>query len=81
MRGNERVPGRDVGGRRGINVSAGVAYRGVEDSDARVLEALEISPAEGMRIRASGCQLFVIQRQQAQHVDHRGFANQIDCGG
>ena len=58
-----------------------VADRGMEDGDAGILEALEIGQAESSSGRVRQVVQFLeIQGEQAQHVDHGGFANQIDCG-
>ena len=75
VRVDKTVPTGDVGRRLGVGVALDIANRGVEDSDAGILEALEIGQAEARRAGSPCIELLEVQGEKPQHIDHGGFAN------
>src|ERR1019366_8061017 len=49
----------------------------MENRNSRVLQSLKVGWLETARLDLPGPQFREVQCQQAQHVDHRGTANQI----
>ena len=81
VRVDKKVPASNVfqGGFENIPVEE--TYGWVEDCGSGVLQSLEISKLKPIRHRLPSGQLAVIERQQTQHVDDGGAADQIGGQG
>jgi hypothetical protein len=53
----------------------------MENGDPGIFQPLQVSRLETGWIGSPGGKLLEIQREQAQHIDHSGFADQVQSAG